>query len=225
MAARAEEFSATYRVTLAGVPVGEGRVSGRVDEGAYSARVNGKVGILGISNVFDAETQGRFRQTRLQPMNYRVSSSGRESRNVSVAFAGDRAVRTTISPEYSDTERAERTPILPAHQDDVINPLTAVMTRALQAAAGSDPCRGVTPVFSGTTRFDVTFGPGEARDGEIVCQATSRPIAGHKRALETAPPRTVLVAFSASPGGVHLRFPIRIEIPTAFGTFVLRRAS
>ena len=225
--ARADEFTATYRATLAGLPIGGVQLSGRMAEGAYSARVDGSVSVLGISNVFDAEAQGSLRQMRLRPTSFRSSSSGRESRRVVVSFIGDRAVQTVVAPEYSETEVSERIPILPDHQEGVIDPVTALVTHSLRAASSGDPCQGTSRIFSGQSRFDVQFRPGTMREGEIVCHATLRPIAGHRRESvgSMRPDWVVLVVFSAAAASPGPRFPLRLELSTPFGNVILQRAS
>lgn len=150
--ARSENFSATSRATIAGLPVGEGRLSGQIGEDSYAARVDGSISIPGISNGFDAKASGSLRETRLLPASFQVSTSGRENRTIAVTFAGDRAVRTIVTPEFTEAERQERLPLEPEHRAGVLDPLSAMLTQFLRASRGGNPCEGVSRVFSGQFR-------------------------------------------------------------------------
>lgn len=214
-----------YRATIAGLPIGEGLLSAQIGEGRYSARVDGSISIPGISNGFDAKASGSLCETRLLPASFQAKTSGRENRTIAVTFAGDRAVRTIVTPEFSEAERQERIPLEPEHRIDVLDPLSAMLTQFLRASRGGNPCEGISRVFSGQSRFDVELGGGGSGSGEIICRATWRPIAGHKKPSSGSadPALVILVAFPTAAGGQGPRLRVRIEWPSAFGTIVIRR--
>jgi hypothetical protein len=188
-------------------------------------RIKGETSLIGFSNRFDASAEGKSRHTTVSPQSYTLAIRGRQLRTVAINFAADRAAEIVIDPTPAAADLRDRLPIELKHQVGVLDPLSALTSRILSASqTTASPCEGITRVFSGQMRFDVSLAESAPALDEITCRITYLPIAGHKRVNRpTSAPPTVLVAFpkSASDGG--LRLPNRIELPLPLGTVVIRR--
>jgi len=225
-AAEAETFDAVYRATLAGIPIGKARLTGDVGAGAYTMRLKGEASIPGFSNRFDASSSGTSRDARLMPSNYRLLTEGQSARIIAVNFMGDRAVRISIDPQPDTADQQGRLPIDLPHLVDVLDPLSAMMSQILRVTQSDSPCDGITRVFSGNTRFDLTLVSSDSLLDEIVCRATYRPIAGHKpSATSTGKSPMIVIAYPKAVSDGRLRLPIRLEFPLPLGTVVIRRIS
>jgi hypothetical protein len=106
----------------------------------------------------------------------------------------------------------------------VLDPLSAVMSRILSASQTTSPCEGVTRVFSGQMRFDVSLAASDLALDDIICRVTYQPIAGHKPADSSKrTPPNIVVAFPKTASDGELRLPSRIEFPLPLGTVVIKR--
>jgi uncharacterized protein DUF3108 len=222
--AAAENFDAAYRATLVGLTVGEARLTGSVADGAYTMRLNGETRMVGFSSRFDAVAAGKSRNTTLLPQSYKLEMRGRQARTVAINFTADRAAQIVIDPPPAAADLQGRLPIELQHQVGVLDPLSALMSRILSASQTTSPCEGVTRVFSGQMRFDVSLATSDLGLDETVCRVTYRPIAGHKPAENsTRTPPTIVVAFPKTASDGELRLPDRIEFPLPVGTVVIKR--
>ena len=181
IAASAETIDAVYRATLAGMPIGKARLTGGVGAGAYTIRLKGEASLLGFSSRFEASSNGASRGARILPASYLLKTEGsaeREPLRSTLQATGLLACRLNRNlPPL--TSRAVF-PIELPHLKEVLDPMSAVMTEILRASQSDNPCDGVAHVFTGNMRFDMTLTPGDPVNGEIVCRAIYRPIAGHK---------------------------------------------
>ncbi|MDB5516315.1 MAG: hypothetical protein JWQ17_3073 [Tardiphaga sp.] len=222
MPAMAETFDAVYRATLAGVPVGKGRLTGDVGTGAYTIRLKGEASLLGFSSRFEAASNGASSGTRRVPANYLLKTEGRVARKIEVNFAGDGAANVSIEPQPSAADREGRLPIEPAHLKEALDPMSAMMTEILRASQSDNPCDGIAHVFTGSMRFDLTLTSGEPAIGEIVCRAVYHPIAGHKPS-GSSKPIVALIAYPRVGKAGEPRLPVRLEVPLPVGTITIRR--
>ena len=194
--AAAGNFDAAYRVTLVGFTVGEARLTGSVTDGTYTMRLDGETRMVGFSNRFDAVAAGKSRNTTVLPQSYKLAMRGRQARTVAINFNADRAAQIVIDPPPAAADLQGRLPIELQHQVGVLDPLSAVMSRILSASQTTSPCEGITRVFSGQMRFDVSLAASDVGLDEIICRVTYQPIAGHKPAdSSTRTPPTIVVAF------------------------------
>jgi hypothetical protein len=220
----AETIDAVYRATLAGIPIGKARLTGGMGEGAYTIRLKGEASLLGFSSRFEASSNGASRGSHIVPASYLFKTEGSAARTIEVNFAGDRAARVSIEPQFSAADREGRLPIEVAHLKEVLDPMSAVMTEILRASQSDNPCDGIAHVFTGSMRFDLTFTSGDPAAGEIVCRAIYRPIAGHKPSPGNKPP-AILIAYPKVAKAGEPRLPVRFEVPLPVGTVMIRRTS
>ena len=217
-------MDAAYRATLAGLTIGEARLTGSIADGAYTMRIKGETSLIGFSNRFDASAEGKSRNTAVSPHSYKLAISGRQLRTVAINFAADRAAEIVIDPKPAAADLRDRLPIELQHHVGVLDPLSALTSRILSASQTASPCDGITRVFSGQMRFDVSLTESAPALDEITCRITYLPIAGHKRPARAASaPPAVLVAFPKSTSDGGLRLPNRIELALALGTIVIKR--
>lgn len=220
---RAQTFEAAYAARLAGVPIGEARLTGTLAPGPYRVALRGTYGVLGFTGRFDASAEGRLSRSAA-PERFSAQSRGLRSRAVEVTFAGGNATGTRIDPPLEET--TPRVPLRDSHRQGVVDPLSALLTSLLRSAGDRDPCGGSARVFTGGARFDVALAPaGPRRSGateETVCAVRYTPLAGH-RADAPPPVSDIRVAFPTAPAPDGIRLPTRIEVQTRFGTAVVER--
>lgn len=219
--ARAQTFEAAYTARLAGVPIGEARLTGSLAPGPYRVTLRGTYGVLGFTGRFDASAEGRLSRSAI-PERFSAQNRGLRARAVEVTFARGDAVATRFDPPLEET--TPRVPVRDSHRQGVVDPLSALLTGLLRTAGEGSPCEGGARVFTGGARFDVALGPGgpqRSGDGETVCAVRYTPLAGHRT---DAPPGVsdIRVAFAAAEAG-GIRLPSRIEMQTRFGTAVVER--
>lgn len=220
--AAAENFDAAYRATLVGIIVGEAQLTGSVTDGIYTIRLKGETSMIGFSNRFDIAAAGKSRNTTLLPESYKLAMRGRRARTIAINFTAGRAAQIVIDPLPVASDLQGRLPIEVQHQVGVLDPLSALLSRILSASQTTGPCEGVTHVFSGQLRFDVSLAASDLTSDEIICRATYRPIAGHKPSSKRTPP-TIAVAFPKTASYGELSLPNRIEFPLPLGTIVIKR--
>jgi hypothetical protein len=222
-----QSLDTRYTARLAGVPIGEARVRGTVAGSSYRMQVSGTYGVLGFRGSFMASAAGAVDgPAAVAPARYEATVEGRRTRRTTLAFAGSRVARAEIEPPLAPDEEAGRVPVRDEHRRGVVDPLSGILAGVLRASGG-DPCRGLTPVFSGFSRFDVGLRPGETgSDGSRVCEAIYRPVAGHRADRRVALAGSVIrVVFPPAPAPGGARLPSRIEVPLSVGTLVIDRAT
>ena len=222
--AMAETFDTVYRATLAGIPIGKARLTGDVGAGAYTIRLKGDASFLGYSNRFEASSNGASRGNRILPASFLLKTEGSAARTVEINFAGDRTTKVSIEPPPSAADGQGRLPIESPHLEEVLDPMSAMVTEILRASQSDNRCDGIARVFTGSMRFDLTLVSGDPVTGEIVCRAIYRPIAGHKPSSSSKPIAIVIAYPRASRAG-EPKLPVRIEIPLPIGTVMIRRIS
>ncbi|MFC5555369.1 DUF3108 domain-containing protein [Methylobacterium iners] len=224
--AAGQTIDASYGARLAGVSVGQGRISGAVTASSYRVSISGRYSLLGFGGTFEAGANGAVAGgSRVVPESYRTTGSGRRTRTTMVTFQGGNAVDARIEPALDAEEKEGRVPLDDSHRRDVVDPLSGLVAQVLRASLGDDPCAGLARVFSGITRFDVSLAPAVSKpDGERTCQATYRPIAGHRAdGSVAAAGRAITVAYPVARRAGEARLPSRIEVPLAVGTLVIER--
>lgn len=224
MPAMAQTFDAVYRATLAGIPIGKARLTGDVGADAYTIRLKGEASLLSYSSRFEASSNGASRGTRLLPASFLFKTEGSAARTIEVSFASDRAASVSIEPQLSAADQKGRLPIEPSHLQEVLDPMSAMMTEILRASQSDNPCEGIAHVFTGNMRFDMTLTSGGPVTGETVCRAVYRPIAGHKPS-SSSKPTAIVIAYPKAGKVGEPRLPVRLEIPLPVGTVMIRRIS
>lgn len=220
--ARAQAFDAAYAARLAGLQIGEARLSGSLAPGPYRVALRGTYGVLGFNGSFEASAEGRLSGGAL-PARFAARNRAMRARAVEVTFERGDAVATRFDPPPEDAATQARVPLRDVHRQDVVDPLSALLTGLLRASGRSGDCGGVARVFTGGARFDIALSPGPAgREGETVCAVRYTPLAGHR--VDAPPPvSNIRVAFPDAPDPGGVRLPLRIEMQTRLGAAVIER--
>jgi hypothetical protein len=181
--AQADESSALYRVSWAGMPAGEIRLTLRDEPGAYHDEIQIRsVGLARLVTRFrgSATSDGRFAAERPVPLHYDAAYDLRKlrDRRLSMQFAlRGGAVVADRGP--ADTSR--KPPLAEPFRSGVLDPLSVVTAIRDQLRRGN---RGsfTVPVYDGARRFDVNVRvqPKRAGDSVLRLDLTLTPIAGFK---------------------------------------------
>jgi Protein of unknown function (DUF3108) len=231
----AGDLSATYRVDLAGISLGDFRLNAAFQGSNFTMQATGRFSLLaGILYRASGTTASTGTMTKAGPIpsSFTLSYNGggkKEKRLMSFADGGVRDV--TITPAKKPSRKA--IPVTEEQLAHVLDPLTAAFlsARANPSRGAADVCRQTLPVFDGKQRYDIILTPKrtERVDGDApkavagpaaVCRAKFMPIAGYrpdhpgiKFMTETDDIEVWLVSVPETP----LYLPYRIFVPTAWG--------
>lgn len=218
----AETFSAKYQARLTGISIGSAQLSGDVGAGTYTVNMKGDVSLLGLSTRFEASSNGTSRESMIVPIRYYLRTEGTTERTVTVNFSPDRVAAVSIDPAPTASETRGLVPLETVHRQNVLDPMSAMISELLRSSKSENPCVGVAQVFTGNSRFDVDIIAGGAKSDEIECRAVHKPIAGH-RPSGSGRPTIAVVAFPRTVRAGGLRLPTRIEVPLSLGTITILR--
>jgi hypothetical protein len=230
---------ATYRATLAGIPIGSG--SWIIDIGpkhyasAATGRASGLMRVL-VSGEGSSTVRGAVKQGRLIPMTFASNIHSSESYDTRMEMSGGNVKALKNNPPV--LESPDRVPLTDTHRRGVLDPMTALMIAVPGAGevVSGEACHAKLPIFDGRQRFDLalSFKRMEAVDTEkgyrgpaVVCSASYVPIAGHRpgryviRYLQETRDIEIWLAPIA---GTRVLIPYRVSIPTLFGNAILQAA-
>ncbi len=244
-AVAAAPVTARYRVHVGGIAVLEATIRLDLNERGYRIDLTAENGgFLGKLLPWKTEThsEGVVQSGVPQPRLHHQRSVFRDKpRSVSLSYAVDGTLTTTVQPPPEEDDRA---PVPPELQRSSYDPLSAGLL-ALLAVGRGEGCARVVPVFDGRRRYDLRFDQGgvptlAASRYSIFsgpaqeCRMSVIPIAGQaksasslttfwRREDDTAPrpagPPTDLWLAPVPPGTPPL--PVRMESDSAFGAVVI----
>lgn len=226
-ASATRDAGTAYDLSIAGIPIGEARLSVALDGGRYRVEGTADVGFLFWGGDGTAFAEGVAGEDRLRPERYRLSYRGATRPGaVSIDFEDGRAVRWDREPEPSPEYREGRVEPSGAELAGVTDPLSALVVPAGADAAPEALCARVLPVFSGYTRFDLALDGAKATEaGAVECETRYRPVSGHRADSRS-------VERLSQPGALSVRLapvadglwgPDRVALETRFGLFELQR--
>lgn len=226
----ARVVSLEYEFTIGGLRAFRAEATLRLDGDRYmvDGRFSKEGVVAALSATFNGQNRvwGRAGPAGIRPLTgWSLIQFRDDVRTWQVTYRGDGTYGEAHAPAF--TPEPDR--IVSAGQKrGAVDPLTAAVAGAL---TGAGPCDRVYAIFDSKRRFDVTLrrvgteplGKGELPDitGEaVVCEAVMKRIAGYnpermkQDAYERQPPR---LWFATIPGFERL-LPVRMEMPTSFGT-------
>jgi hypothetical protein len=230
---------ATYRATLAGIPIGSGTwvidIGPKQYAGAATGRASGLVRVL-VSGEGSSTVRGTIRHGRLIPSIFVANIHSYESYDVRMEMSGGNVKALKNDPPV--LESPDRVPLTDTHRRGVLDPMTALMITVpgTGEVVSDEACHAKLPIFDGRQRFDLTlsFKRMEAVDTDkgyrgpaVVCSASYVPIAGHRpgryviRYLQESRDIEIWLAPIA---GTRVLIPYRVSIPTLFGNAILQAA-
>ncbi len=238
--ARAQgRVEATYRATLAGIPIGSGNwiidIGPKQYAGAATGRASGLVRIL-VSGEGSSTVRGTIKQGRLIPSVFAANIHSHDSYQIHMEMSGGNVKTLRNDPPL--VESPDRVPLKDVHRHGILDPMTALMITVpgTGEVVSSEACQSKLPIFDGRQRFDLilSFKRMETVESEkgyrgsaVVCSASYVPIAGHRpgryviRYLQETREMEIWLAPIA---GTRVLIPYRVSVPTLFGNAILQAA-
>ena len=230
------QFDADYTLSMAGISIGKLNWRSQIGAADYTISAGGRTsGILSIllSGEGHVSLKGTMRDGRSQSAIWASTISRDDEKSiVNMTFeAGKVRELRVIEPPLE----ADRVPIVEAHKNSVIDPLSAFL---IPASAG-DPlqpsaCQRDLNIFDGRRRYDIALSfrrldkatPEKGYNGPaLVCSARFSPISGHRASsplvkflLDGRDIEIWLVPIAGTP----LLAPVRLSVASALGNMVLR---
>jgi hypothetical protein len=228
-------LTAHYKLSLAGIGIGQGDWSVEIDKDRYSAKSSGK--FIGIWRVLlgpdiSAATHGTASQGRLMPTSYVANfSSDDDIDDVRMTFRDGVVSEVEAKPPIPASP--DRVPVTAADLRGAIDPLTAGLIAAPGNVLAPAACQHTLPIFDGTHRFDIalSFKRMDKLNAEtgyqgpvVVCGMSYRPVAGYNAGafrVNYIKKTRDMEMWLAPIAGARLLAMSRILIPTMLGTAVL----
>jgi hypothetical protein len=227
------KLDASYVVTLAGLPIGEGALVIDVGKDQFSAAARGMT--TGLLRVFEsgegnAASRGVVRRGNLLPTSF-VSTINNDKRTqeLRIVLSGGTVKELMVDPPTPPSP--ERIPVTAAHRRGVIDPMSAALIRVSGSGDPVSPeaCRHTIPIFDGRMRFDLRLSfkrienvrAQKGYQGPVaVCGVQFVPLAGYvpeRRAIKYLVARQDMEIWLAPIPGTRIVAPYRISVPTPFG--------
>lgn len=232
-----------FDVRYAGIRIATTKITGSIDDTTYRLAVETEYNVIFYSGTVKSRVNGRRNGGQLLPHDYSQISGSDPKYRIDMTFDAGAAKVTLIEPPLEPDWNEGRVPLKPEHSQNVLDPLSALISASLHAGLDADnACRAALPVFTGLSRFDLVLSPrpadrtaAHAASGEekspshpvIGCAVRFLPIAGHRPSNPTVKilkePQAIFIDFDKEAVG-PVRLPRRIEIRTPLGAAVLTRA-
>ena len=232
-------LTAGYTISVARIPVG--KLAWSADIGADSYDITGSGEASGIASFLASgkgtlATRGTVTDGRLSPTEFisDITEDGGKLRQTMRLEQGN-VTELTIDPPAPAAD-PDRVALTAAHQQGVVDPLTAWLVPAAGAGdgLGREACERTLSVFDGQKRYDLKLAfrrmdKAKADKGyqgpALVCAVTLQPIAGHRPASSTV---TFLAGgrdielWLAPVAGTRLLAPIRVQVANMLGNIVVQ---
>jgi hypothetical protein len=230
-------LTAHYKLSLAGIGIGQGDWSVEIGKDRYSAKSSGQ--FIGIWRVLlgpdiSAATHGSASQGHLTPTSYVANfSSDDDIDDVRMTFRDGIVSEVEAKPPIPASP--DRVPITAADLRGAIDPLTAglIAVPGTGDVVAPAACQHTLPIFDGTHRFDIALSfkrmdkinaePGY-QGPVVVCGMSYRPVAGYNTGafrVNYIKKTREMEMWLAPIAGTRLLAMSRILIPTMLGTAVL----
>lgn len=233
-------LDARYRMSVAGIAIGNSEINVVIGDAAYTAsasgRANGLLRML-VTGEGTVSARGAIVDGRPVPSRF-ISSTAGDDETAKVAMAFDGGDVTELTAETSDPG-AGRVPVTAEHRKSVIDPLSALLIPVTGSGdmIAAPACQRTLSIFDGRRRYDLalTFkriasvkaGTGYAGPA-VVCAVAFRAIAGYR-------PASALVKYLAGGrdieltlapiAGTRLLAPFRLTIANMLGNIVIEASA
>jgi len=237
------KFEADYRVSLAGVPIGQAHFTGTFDGPQYRLDGYGKLtGLVGAVYEYtaSASSAGRLYSGKAVPNAFSVNATdGKKTATVRMTMnqSGVRRLKLTPTPTPYWLNHPNRVKVTDAHTKGTTDPISALIVADGKSADGLDrrACKRTVPIFNGRERFDValeykridTISDASVPGGQVlVCGARYHPVAGHRTDRDEVKlaEKLDIEVLLAPIDGSDLLLPYRVTIPTPLGAAVIQAA-
>jgi hypothetical protein len=230
-------FSATYSISIAGIPIGKAAAESRFNGRQYTLTINGFTS--GVSRLVSDATanlasNGSIYGSRVLPASYRLATSdGGHVASIEMRMNGGTVTDVKTIPE--PREVPDRVPLNGRDKQNIVDPLSALILPAPGVAnmTAEQACDRTVRIFDGFQRFDVRMSYKRQREingregsysGPVyVCSARFVPVAGHvpKRVKSLANNKSIEI-WLAPISDMSLLVPYSIQLNIPLGTLVVR---
>jgi Protein of unknown function (DUF3108) len=239
----ANRILAVYRVDLAGVNLGDFRLTTVFRGSDYEMQGEGRFSLLGgllYSWSGSTASKGKVTDTGPQPTMYAFTShDGDGSQQLHVTFDDGAVTKVSMSPTAKPTVAI--IPVTKEQLEGVLDPVTAVFLYARSENPNGDPkvCDHTVPVFDGEQRYDLVLKPKrtvklrkDASTGysgfAAVCGVKFNPISGYQPDdpdIKLMSQTKEIEVWLVSLPGTAMYVPYRIVLPTFAGSGSLTSTS
>lgn len=236
-AVEAGSFSASYGITISGIPIGGAEASSHFDGRRYTLTINGFTS--GISRLVSDGTanlasNGSISGSRVLASSYRLDTqeSGYVT-TIDMKMSGGSvmSVKTIPDPQLAK----DRVPLSSGDKQNIVDPLSALIIPAPGVAkmTAEEACDRTVHIFDGFQRFDVKMSFKKQRDvsgtdgsysGPVyVCAARFVPLAGHvpSRVKSLANNKSIEI-WLAPVADMSLLVPYNIQLAIPLGVLSVR---
>jgi hypothetical protein len=211
--------NATFRFSLAGIPVGSMSLSSRLDGDHYDAAA--RLDTTALVNVFaefffDGKATGTLRSDgKVVPGRYKATSkSMRALRHTDIAWKNGVPVSVSVNPPRSSAPD-------PSEQGGALDPVSAGF-RLFREAPPDEVCDTTVFVFDGSRRSRLVLQPPVRNGRELTCAGMFARVEGEAASMADLREFPFSIAFRVNEQGVAQL--TRIEAPTNFGKAVIARS-
>ncbi len=237
--ARADgRLEARYTASIAGIPIGSGTWMIEIGEHRYLAAASGSTS--GLLRVFvggqgTSAARGTILGGKLTTSTYAATINTLDSSSSARLTITDGNVKESkVEPPVDDDP--ERVPVTRAHEEGVLDPMTAtlVRTRGNGSPLTAEACDRTLSVFDGRLRYDLALAykrmdAVHAEKGyagpAVVCSVRFSPLAGYipsRTAIKYLAKQKDIEIWLVPIAGTHVLVPFRVDGPTPIGKAVLQ---
>jgi len=236
-AVEAGSFSASYGITISGIPIGGAEANSHFDGRRYTLTINGYTS--GISRLVSDATanlasNGSIFGARVLPSAYRLDTAdGGYSATIDMRMSGGAVMSVRAAPE--PRLESDRVPLTGTDKQNVVDPLSALILPApgVGKMTAEKACDRTVHVFDGFQRFDVKLSFKKQREvngsegsysGPVyVCAARFIPVAGHvpSRVKSLANNKSIEI-WLAPVADMSLLVPYNIQLAIPLGILSVR---
>jgi len=224
---------AIYHISWNGLDLGDFTWDSAIASGQYKAATSANISALFGAYTWDGMTRssGAFVTGAPHPAAYKFKfKASDKSGRLDMTFVNDKVVATVEDPP--DKGSSGRIPLRPAHMENVLDPLSAILAMTSPGDSTIDkvnPCDRRVAIFDGHQRFDLVLtakgktkldGSSAGAKWAFVCKIQYVPIAGMKMNTETK--------YMAGTDGIEIWLapvafanafiPVNVVIPTWAGS-------
>ena len=236
----ATSIKARFSVSVAGIHVGKGGVTAKIEGNKYS--IDGSAKTSGVSKMFvdskgRAISKGRFQGNKMLPSMYALNSREEKIRNiVQIAMRSGNVSGFSAKPPVR--KMGDRIPLKRVHTKGIVDPMSGLLlsVKSNKHRVGKSLCNRTVRMFDGRWRYNIELyykgtkqvkgsKPGSYSGPATRCGARIRFVAGHrpgKKSVKYMENNKDLEAWFIPVGDEPVVAVYRIQIGTMIGRLVLQ---
>lgn len=231
------KLDARYAATLAGLPIGEGKLAVFIGERQYTAVASGMT--TGLVRLFasgqgSSASRGHVRNGNIVPSTYASNlSSGQKGEDLRIAMQNGAVKDVSIDP--TPVPQPDRIPVPASHRRDIVDPMSAALMHVNGNGETISPaaCDRTIAIFDGRMRFDLRLSfkhltsvqSARGYHGPVaVCAVQFVPKSGYvpnRAAITYLQNQRDIELWLAPIAGTRMTVPYKFLLRTPFGLGVL----